>query len=727
VLALAIATAACQPRDPLTRARWLQEQKGDFAASLEPLHDVLREHPEDPEANFRYGLALIESGQLSLAKWSLRKAMESPEWVEQAGIPLATTAIKLNGFDEAAEVASRVLAAKPDHIEALLLRADAYVRSRRHYEEALADAERAIALDPERIDAQVPKVVSLLGLGRADEAAAALEKLESSYSDGALGLHGSPALCAARGTFAKEKGENEKATELFEKCLAQLPSDALVVREAVSFFDGIDRGDRSEEVLRRALEDDPDSFGYRATLIDRMRAAGRQSEAEALLRAATELENPASAAVGWSALALYSLETGRFDEAAAAFERAVAHDPTGSAEIRFGYADALVVVGRYEEALRLADQMTVPAHRSLVRGRVALARGEPAKALEYFTEGNRLWPNNPVSRYYAAAASEQIGAFERAIEEYRYSMRIDPRATDAYLRLARLFAASGQIPSALQTLSFQPGGRPGEEEATLLELELRGRTERVVSRTLLARLAPARRGAAAAALARGIAVARGPAAAIEFLRIQDDLDLRDPKHAEALSELIDALAASGKASDGLARVDAALRAHPDAAVFHALRGKALLAAGRDPSLARAAYQRALEIDSEQHRALAGLAELEAKAGATESALALYERAARADAKDRDSIRAVAALLVQTGRPEEADSRLTGLLRDHPYDAQAAIALAELRRARGADPAATAELARRAVKFKGGPAAKALLDRIEAERSAAQAQAPARTG
>jgi thioredoxin-like negative regulator of GroEL len=50
-------------------------------------------------------------------------------------------------------------------------------------------------------------------------------------------------------------------------------------------------------------------------------------------------------------MALYSIETGKFDEAAKAFEHARAVDPTGSTEILFGYADALVVAGRHEEAL----------------------------------------------------------------------------------------------------------------------------------------------------------------------------------------------------------------------------------------------------------------------------------------------------------------------------------------------------------------------------------------
>jgi tetratricopeptide (TPR) repeat protein len=580
---------------------------------------------------------------------------------------------------------------------------------------ALADADRALELEPDNVDAMVPKVVALLGLHRQDEAAAALDALEAAHSDADLDLHGSPPLCAARATFAKEKGEVEEAAKRFDECLKQFPAEGMVVGQAIAFLDANGRRKRSEEILQNALAASPETFEYRAMLVDRLRKSGREEEAEALLRAATELKSPGAAAVGFAALGLYSIETGKYDEAADALERASALDPTGSAELLFAHADALVVAGRHDEALKLAEQMKVPAHRSLVRGRVALARGEPAQALAHFSEGNRLWPNNAVSRYYAAAAAEQIGDFGRAIEDYRYSMRIDVRATDAYLRLARMQVAAGRVADAMASLEFQPGERPGEDEASLLEIELVARTNRTPPPEVMKRLERSNRAGAAAALARGLTARSGPKSAVEFLRAQQkDLDFTEPRDAAALAAYADALAASGNAKEALSRVDAALSKHPDAASFQALRGDALAKTGAETAAVRAAYQRALELDPREHRALAGLAGLDAGAGAAESALAFYDRAAEVDPSDRASVRAAAKLLEKLGRTDQAEERLTALLRNHPYDAEAAIALAELRRARGADAAATRELARRAVLFGGGSSAQALLDEIDAK-------------
>jgi tetratricopeptide (TPR) repeat protein len=308
--------------------------------------------------------------------------------------------------------------------------------------------------------------------------------------------------------------------------------------------------------------------------------------------------------------------------------------------------------------------MTVPAHRSLVRGRVALERGDPKQALEDFSEGNR-----PVAQQRGRAllrrdhAAEQLGDFEPSDRGVpRYAMRIDVRATDAYLRLARLQAAAGQPELALATLEFSPGDRPDEEDAALLELELAARNRPRSRRP---------RSSGASSISAGRLRPRhwrrdsrrvsGPSPRSSSWRAQRDIDLIDPKNADALAAWIEFSAARGAPRDGLARAEAATAKHPDSAALHALRGDALAAAGSSDAAVRAAYQRALEIEPEQHRALAGLAALEAKVGARESALALYERAARADANDRAAVRMAADLLVQLGRRDEGEARLGQLI------------------------------------------------------------------
>jgi tetratricopeptide (TPR) repeat protein len=255
----------------------------------------------------------------------------------------------------------------------------------------------------------------------------------------------------------------------------------------------------------------------------------------------------------------------------------------------------------------------------------------------------------------------------------------------------------------------------------LLELEIAARLGRIAGRPPphLVKLIspPAVWGRAVAALAAGTRARSGPAAAAAIVRQADRLDLTHPLHAAALRELVVDLADAGQPDEALAQVEAALGARPNVAAFHAIRALALAPGGADAEEVSAAYERALELDSEDAQALAGLAGLRAAAGDAEGALSLYERAATADPQDASLQRSAAELLASLGRPEEAEKRLEGLLERDPYDGRAALRLAELRAKRGAEPERTLALARRAVRFGGGPDAKALLVRVSGSESA----------
>src|SRR5437773_4375634 len=175
LLVLLVLPVGCGPSDPLEKVRVLQDEKSDFRGSLAPLQKLIDARPDDPEVLYRYGRALVAAGQVGFAVWPLEKAIESPDWLEKAGIALATTRIAQGAYDEAVAICSRILEQNPDHAQALVLRATAHVESRRRYEEALADAEHVLAGNPDQSDAQSLRLLALLGLGRVEEAGAALE------------------------------------------------------------------------------------------------------------------------------------------------------------------------------------------------------------------------------------------------------------------------------------------------------------------------------------------------------------------------------------------------------------------------------------------------------------------------------------------------------------------------------------------------------------------------
>ncbi|MBW2232887.1 MAG: tetratricopeptide repeat protein [Deltaproteobacteria bacterium] len=729
LLATTLVVAGCEAPEPVEEIRSLQAA-GHYQASIEPLRTLLESRSADPEVYYLYGVALAHTQQPTLAIWPLGRAMESPEWLVPAGIQLAGAALTVRDLEMTIEATSRVLEVKPEHTGALLQRAFALSLTRQDYAGALADADRVLELEPDNSNARVIRGVALLGLDRVEEAGEAIEEATAHSEDSDLGVLGSSRLCAVRASFAKEKEELERAEEIFEECLDAFPTAFLVVDEAVQFFDERGRRERSLEIIRTAANEAPASRSYRISLVMRLLGRGEEEEAEALLVKATETDVPELAAIAWTDLAGFNYDHERFPVAVSAYEQALALAPDESPEMLFAYAEALLLAGRYDEALGVAERMTVEPHRELIRGRVALEQGRPEQALEHFGAGLELWPNNAVARYLAATAAEEVGDFDRAIEEYRYALRTDPDATDARLRLARLHLAEGEPALAHAVLLHQLQAQSRSLDVALLELEILGqlgRGQRLPQR-IRDQIRPPRVWARGiVALADGTRTRSGPEAAAKVVLEADRLELTRPLNAPALESLVADLIAADRADEALSFADAAVRKRPGVAVFHAVRGRALEAARGPVDETRAAYARALELDPEEPLALSGLAQIEAGAGNVETALALYERAVAARPNQTGALRDLAALLIAQERVEEADRRLREALRRDPHDARAALRLAEIRSASGHSRQSAIALARRALRFGAGEDAASLLSQLgDASETAANTPAAAGT-
>jgi tetratricopeptide (TPR) repeat protein len=706
--------------DPLAEIRTLQEA-GRFQESLEPLRALVEAREGGGEAAYRYAVAISQTGGSTQAIWSLKEAMKDPKWEIVSANLLAEIALRSANPDLAIETLDGILEKHPDSVESLLIRCRARLNNRRDYEGALADADKLLELAPERKDLVPLRVVALLGLRRTDEAGKAFETLEQEQLEGEHPNVQSAALvCASRARFKHESAEFDAAEKAYEECLERYPSDVGVVSEALSFFEERHKPERVEGILVAATEAAPEQGYFRVTLARWHQTHGAMDKALALLRSATEGERGEKNADAWRDLAAFLVQNGHKAEGIAAWRKtlsiaAVKDDP----ELLFAFGEALMAGGEHDEARSVAEKLQFPPYRELLLARIDSALGNYLSALAHFTEGNRLWPNSATARYFTARAAEQVGDFDRAIEEYRASLRSGANDTDTRLRLGRLYVAQRAYADAAFALSYQGNGEEPvvrTSESVLLEFEAHGALGDLAKGVPQA-LSPYLRepefwGSALAAIAKGVRVRAGAQAAADLVQQADRLDLTLPVNAPALRSLVGDLATLGKHDDAIAAAKRAA-ATAKSAAFEEILGAALSAAGKRDEAA-AAFERALAIEADHSASLFGLAKLAIARGDGAASLRYLERIDENAPESGEASVERSSLLVAQGKLGDAATLLRAALERDPVDGAIALALASLE---GAGAPASEEriaLAKRALRFGHAEAARALLEKLGAK-------------
>jgi tetratricopeptide (TPR) repeat protein len=681
----------------LAEVRALQDA-GDFSSSVEPLREILAEQPEQSEANYLLGLALVQTAQPTVAIWPLQKASASEDFGIPAGLLLASTLITTGSYEEAVAAADRVLEKDPERSAALQLRANASL-SMGKAEVALADADRLLEVEPDSHPALVLRATSLQDLKRLDEAEKAFQQLKATLDakgDARLAARG----CISLANFYGETRRGDAEASL-EDCAEKFPTDDVVLQAAARYFDGKKRSEEADALLRRAIEKEPEQAAFRFRLAERLDKAGKDDEARTLLEETADLFDTPEA---WGRLALACMEQGRFEEAKTANQKAIDKVAQPSEELLFRQADILVQLGDEEGAEALASKFGVEPYRDLIRGRILFAKGEYAPALAALEQGLLRWPNNAPARFLAGQTAERMGDLEKAAAQYREAVRADAAATDAALYAARLELASGRPADAAELARRHLEERDAQSPEAFI-LRLRALTamgqHQEARRTARAftKVAgdPVRTAVELAAVESG---AEGPAAGVRSLE-KSGLDLAARENRLALRALVEHLVAAGRADAALGRLDAALARDAGAAELHSLRAHVLLVAGRVPD-AHAAADAALAAAPEDAAALQAAGRVALQEGRHDDALALLDRAAAANPGDAESAYLAAQLQLARGAADDARQRLQGVLGRDPGHVGANNDLAWLLAERPEDRDRALRLAQRAARLDPRP-------------------------
>ncbi|MAE97402.1 MAG: hypothetical protein CL910_22360 [Deltaproteobacteria bacterium] len=703
VMLLAVALGCAQGgENAVEEARALQEV-GAHEEAEALLREVLDANPEDAEARYLLGLTLLQLGRPGEALYPLEVSSKSEEFGRQANLLLSSMLLQQKNFEAAIERTDLVLAEDPENENALVTRAHAALSIGKG-EIALDSADRLIALNPELRGFHVVRADALARADRIDEAEALYDELvDEGYGE----LVERGMICVKRANFYKERREDEersaKALHACAEAYLELPK---VATEVVNAFDDLEKPEEALTILRKALEAHPEEVELRRILANRLIQEGELEEAEQLV---LDFVDKTPSAGGWATLADIRRRTEDMAGALEAIDAALSIADEGPLreEYEFTRADLLVMSDRLDEADAALPELE-DLYATIIRGHLALKRGEPGTALEFLEQAEAQWPDNPGVRQLAANAAFEIGDEQRAIDELREVVRQTREDTDAALNLALLYYVRGEYRQAVNfsRLHIATRGVTTPEGYLIQARSQLALGEEMDLKITLAELARKHDGRfAAVALAELVDLVgkqSGPEAAFaafEQVKGEMDIDLSSPDSGLALRNLLELYARLGKHGEALGLVDGFIAKEPDRSDLQVARASVLLRSGRIDE-AEGAFERSLELSPGNGHALAGKAYVLQKRGELEPARDLFDQAAEAEPEMPTYAYVGAQMSLFLGDRDDAKTRLGEIVKRFPHHAGASNDLAWLLAEGGESLDRAMRLARRAVRLDG---------------------------
>lgn len=648
------------PESRLAEIRAIQAG-GRFEESIKPLRILLTADADNEEANYRLGVALVQTGRSSLGLWPLQKAQAGEEFGTQAGLLLTATLLSQESYEEAIRAANRVVEREPDNLSARYARANALLGAAQP-EAAILDADHVLAIKPGDAHAYAIKMSSYLDLKRFDDAEASQIELVK-ITEAGTNVDQAARACGILARFYADQGDNDKSQETHEVCLEKYPDHPMVRSWASSFYTITGKADLSIAIWRSAVNSNPEDYELRAALANHLSDAGASDEAEEVLFAAAELFDTARA---YQRLSQIYILNGKTTKAREALEVALEHTKSEPDILRYTVGDLFLEEGDLESAKKVADSLKEPSYRHLLTGAIELAKDNPGVALLEFEKGLRLWPNNARARFLAGVAAQRLGKHDRAITEFRESIRISETETDASLQLARLYYTFGQFKTARQFAARHLRNRAlTSPEAHLIDarsavemgnLDAAYKGLDQLANTIFA-------GAAVSERASIVRKQDGIDAALKVFEASE-LDLGEMRNAVAVQSYAALLIDAGKANDAIKVASTLLDKHEDNAEAMEVKGRVLASAGRADE-AMALINKAIGLVPEFAGALQVKANLLQNAGDLGGALELFDKAAAADFDNPNYAYQAAKLVNFQGNRGDAMARLRRITEQEP--------------------------------------------------------------
>jgi tetratricopeptide (TPR) repeat protein len=505
------------------------------------------------------------------------------------------------GISEAERLAKEVLQKDANHIEGHILMGSVLF-AQDHKTEAFAELNRAIEIDPKRVE-------SYLSLAR----------------------------------FHAQTNDLATAESIYQRAISVNGSSALAHYEYGKFLVQIKRLDNAETEFQKAVQVDGNNREARFILASFYLVNRQFGKAEEAYKALAELDKDKPE--GRSVLADFYSSTGRMDEALAIYKEVVAKSPDYT-QGHYRLAEIMLMRGDTDgaknEIANILKNDAKDRQAMILRARIEMQSGEPSDlkaAIEDLREVLKQEPNSRPGLFFMAEANFRLGQIDQARSFAGDLDRNYPDYLPGKLMQVQINLASGDAKSALQAASQLQErlakASPDRETSPQMLADLRANTlvvhgsaalqlrdTKTARQDFMAAHDAAPRSTDIYVNLASVALAENKLdEAITFYNSALGID---GANFNSLRGLISIYAALNHIDQAHARIDQALGAQPNNASLHFLKGQ-VYGFEKNAQGAEAEFRRALEIDGNYLAAYSALGALFVNTNQQDRAIQEYQK------------------------------------------------------------------------------------------------------
>lgn len=231
------------------------------------------------------------------------------------------------------------------------------------------------------------------------------------------------------GLNLKAVGKFDAAYDAFNHCLAIDSTASPVLYELSSFYAQLNRPEKSVEMLKGAVANDPTNFTYRMALANMSRNLGMYGEAaEEFEQLVKDFPTKPELNYYLADALIQQGEVGKAIEAYDVLETSIGMNEALSMQKYKLYNSLEQSDKAFQEIERLADKFPMESRYQLVLGDLHLEKNDTVKALGYYQKAHAIDPSNPhyivsMANYYEVVGNKE--AAETQIRDALVNEKLD--------------------------------------------------------------------------------------------------------------------------------------------------------------------------------------------------------------------------------------------------------------------------------------------------------------